>query len=100
MNILLSLFILASFSMSKYSVDATTVMGSISQTTTFYAIPPTFTSTFHVTQTPAISVKMETETASPLTSLVVSVTVANINVGRGKSVKMPEFIKSFDSLNQ
>lgn len=75
-----------------YTVDPTSVDGTISQTTTTFYTPRTQTSTFFVTYTPPTSIKMVTETATPSTSVVVSVTVANINIGNRSASKLPYFL--------
>lgn len=95
MNILLSLLVLASqYTVSAVNASTTTVTGTLSQTTTAFTTPPTVTSTFQVTYTPPVSVTMVTVTGAPETSIVVGVTVANINIGLSKSIKMPRFIQT------
>ena len=75
---------------SIFSAPVTTITDILSQTTSTFFTPPTQTSTFYITSTPATSVRILTITAIPSTSIVVSVTVANINKGRGS--KLPDFI--------
>ena len=74
------------------TIQPTTVTGIISQTTTTFSTPPTQTTTFFITSTPDVHVKYITVINTPSTSVYVTVTVANINLGF--RTKFPNFISS------
>lgn len=86
----LFIFLISLLLENIFSAPITTITDILPQTTSTFFTPPTQTSTFYITSTPANSVRILTITAIPSTSIVVSVTVANINKGRGS--KLPDFI--------
>lgn len=61
----------------------TTTTSTITATTSSFSTPKTSTSTIYTTHTPPKTPLYYTVTAIPSTSTVVTVTVANINVGKG-----------------
>lgn len=64
-------------------VSAVSTTSTLSDTTSTFVTPSTQTSIQYITFTLPTSVQFVTHTATPATSTFVTVTVANIHVGRG-----------------